>query len=262
MTLDSLDQREALLKQLSDSLQFERGGNAYLLNNQQQLEDRLVRQAQRIDELQGSVSNTQSSLSAQIRQLQGQRADLEEQLQLLQAAYNQAQVQFQALSDSVVTYLRIRLEGEIPEPGLRTRIKAGASSLVVQEDLLFRTNSSNRLLDEATPILEAISEVMGQEPLLKLRIEGHTDNSNNSRTDNWQFAALRATTLARLFTEDYYLSASRLSASSYGEYAPLTSNATADGRKANRRIEFVFQNELSNLMRELERISTNISSSD
>ena len=263
MTLDTLDQREVLILRMADSLDYERGGNTYLLQNQQRLEERLVQQAQRIDELQGNVSTTQSSLSAQINRLQNQNAELEEQFQLLQRAYSQAHVQFQALSDSVANYLRSRLEVEFPNAGLRVRIKPGASSLVIQEDLLFRTNSSSRLIEEATPIMDAIAEVMANEPLLKLRIEGHTDNgTNSSRTDNWQFAALRATTLAKKLNEDYYLSANRLIASSYGEYAPLTSNSTAEGRQMNRRIEFVFQNELSNLMRELDRISQDLSNSD
>ena len=261
MVIDSLDQRDSIIFALEESLVQEQGGNSYLLQSQENLQNRLEEQALRIEELQGNVSNTQSSLSAEIETLRTQRTRAVEQFDLLLADYGQAQEQFQATTDRLVAQLEAQLRAELPENSIRNRSRAGsgASSFVVQEDVLFQRNSTNRLTSNAEAILTAIAEALEANPLLKLRIEGHTDNGRRSG-GNWQFAALRATHLAKILTDDYYLSANRLTASSHGEYAPLTSNATEDGRRINRRIEFVFQNELSNLLREFDRISTEVQS--
>ena len=75
-----------------------------------------------------------------------------------------------------------------------------------------------------------------------IRIAGHTDNVpiHTSQFDsNWELSTARATWLARLFIEKQGFRPARLSASGYAEYHPVASNATAEGRSENRRVDII-----------------------
>lgn len=78
-------------------------------------------------------------------------------------------------------------------------------------------------------------------------IEGHTDNvpiSTSEFRSNWELAAIRAINVIDLFTSEGHLPSSKLSAISYGEYQPIASNDTAEGRAKNRRIDIVLLSEV------------------
>ncbi len=49
----------------------------------------------------------------------------------------------------------------------------------------------------------------------------------------------RATRMTRLFVEHFQFDPRRLSAAGYGEYHPVTSNDTAEGRGQNRRVDII-----------------------
>jgi flagellar motor protein MotB/HPt (histidine-containing phosphotransfer) domain-containing protein len=92
--------------------------------------------------------------------------------------------------------------------------------------------------------LDAISRLVAvlKERPEHLRIEGHTDNVpiHNSRfASNWELSASRATEMIRLLITRYGLVASHLSAAGYGEFHPIATNGTADGRAQNRRVDVV-----------------------
>jgi len=75
-----------------------------------------------------------------------------------------------------------------------------------------------------------------------LRIEGHTDNvpiHNVHFNSNWELSTARAMELLRIFITDYGLAPSRLTVSGYGEYHPVDSNDTPEGRGHNRRVDIV-----------------------
>jgi len=76
----------------------------------------------------------------------------------------------------------------------------------------------------------------------RLRIEGHTDNipiHNAQFSSNWELSTARATEIVRLLIVRDGYSANRLSAAGYAEYHPIASNAAAEGRSMNRRIDIV-----------------------
>ncbi len=72
----------------------------------------------------------------------------------------------------------------------------------------------------------------------QVEIIGHTDNVPIGRSypSNWELAGARASSVVRLLA-DAGVDPSRMSAVSRGEYAPIASNETAQGRASNRRIE-------------------------
>ncbi len=74
----------------------------------------------------------------------------------------------------------------------------------------------------------------------EIQIEGHTDDiplgPSMPFKSNWELSAARAFSVLRAF-EAVGMSANRLSAIGYGEFRPLRSNDTIEGRSTNRRIE-------------------------
>lgn len=75
-----------------------------------------------------------------------------------------------------------------------------------------------------------------------LRVEGHTDNVpiHTAQFDsNWELSSARATRIARLFIEMKAIPPDRISAAGYGEFHPVASNSTSQGRAENRRVDLV-----------------------
>lgn len=75
-----------------------------------------------------------------------------------------------------------------------------------------------------------------------VKIEGHTDNvpiHNQEFTDNWDLSVKRATNTLRLVLSTGILDEKMLSAVGYGEYQPVATNDTVEGRAQNRRVDFV-----------------------
>jgi len=86
--------------------------------------------------------------------------------------------------------------------------------------------SDKIILDESAKVLA------GNPQILKVEIEGHTDS-----TESPSLAKQRAdVVIAYLVAKG--VASGRLAAVSYGATRPLDTNATADGRARNRRIEF------------------------
>ena len=74
-----------------------------------------------------------------------------------------------------------------------------------------------------------------------MRVEGFTDNvpiNNFAFLSNWELSAARAASVVHLFTR-LGIDPKRLAAIGYGEFRPLASNDTADGRARNRRVVLV-----------------------
>ncbi len=78
-----------------------------------------------------------------------------------------------------------------------------------------------------------------------IRVEGHADNMEigpslrSAFASNWELSRARAAGIVRHLVEKGGLDSAKLSAVGYGATRPVTSNATEEGRKRNRRIEIV-----------------------
>jgi flagellar motor protein MotB len=254
---NELLEEKLVSNQRIDSLQAElykaQGGNEMLLIAQQQFQERLIELENQRRQLSGDLSATESRLRKRVGQLNQEKTDLGQSAADLRENYREVIDNFTGELRDIADTLN---QDSILSPLIDIRIKSGNLQLFVQEELLFAKRVHNRLLPANTTILQAVVDVLHAYPLLELQIIGHTDNSKPTRgqPENRTFAGLRAATLANELTETYYLSASRVTASSKGDSTPMKSNETEEGRKANRRIEFRVNNSLPTLLRELESI--------
>ena len=93
----------------------------------------------------------------------------------------------------------------------------------------------------ALPTLRQIAASLSRTPY-DLRVEGHTDTvpiHTEIFDSNWELSSARATRIARIFLDLRAIPADRLSAAGYAEFHPVGSNATAEGRALNRRVDLV-----------------------
>jgi chemotaxis protein MotB len=91
----------------------------------------------------------------------------------------------------------------------------------------------------ALPVLDRIAAVL---PESLLRVEGHTDDvpiHTPQFASNWELSSSRASSIARLLLLHANVHAELMSVAGYAEFHPVTSNATAEGRARNRRVDIV-----------------------
>ncbi len=116
----------------------------------------------------------------------------------------------------------------------------------INTSLLF-TSGNAELEDEALPILRRLAGILKKYPN-RIQVEGFTDNlpiNTYLFPSNWELSAARAASVVHVFTQNR-VNPQRMAAIGYGEFRPKADNATAEGRRKNRRVVLVINTNLDN----------------
>jgi len=105
--------------------------------------------------------------------------------------------------------------------------------------ILFDTGKSD-IKSESTLTLEQIIEYLNANPLVKIIVVGHTDNTG-TYAGNMTLSKARAESIKNFLVSTGKIEASRLISEGVGQLCPVSTNATEEGRKMNRRVEIVKQ---------------------
>jgi len=135
------------------------------------------------------------------------------------------------ISDS---HLNNKLETSLTNEGLLVSIR---------DNVLFASGSAD-VRNSDKKIVAEISRLLVMDPPRSIIISGHTDNVpiNNSEYDsNWELSVTRAINFMKLLLKNDKLNPSSFSAKGFGEFKPVASNKTAEGRAKNRRVEILIQ---------------------
>jgi len=120
----------------------------------------------------------------------------------------------------------------------RLEIGENKIRIVFMAPVLFDSGRAE-LKKDSLPLLHEIVQSLQDLPNA-IQIEGHTDDRPLGRgakfDTNWELSAARAFAVLR-FLEISGIAQQRLSAIGYGEFRPVDTNDTLEGRGANRRIE-------------------------
>lgn len=142
--------------------------------------------------------------------------------------------------------------------GLTVEQRNGKVYVSMENKLLF-SSGSWAVNAEGKKAVQQLGAVLALNPDIAVLIEGHTDNvpygGSGQLTDNWDLSTKRATSIVQILRENSGIDPFNLTAAGRGEYAPVTTNATADGKAKNRRIEVILTpklDEINQLLNEIE----------
>jgi chemotaxis protein MotB len=138
--------------------------------------------------------------------------------------------------------LKSKLDSYIQENGLASELETTLNSrqlLITFRDSALFDSASADLKPEAERLARTIGEMLAQYPEYEIMVSGHTDNVpiNTARfPSNWELSAMRALNFMKILLESD-ISPERVSSVGYGEYRPIATNDTVEGKAANRRVE-------------------------
>lgn len=126
--------------------------------------------------------------------------------------------------------LRQRLEGT----GVSVTRHGDNITLNMPGNITFATDSAN-VRSSFTEVLASVALVLKEYPKTIIEVAGHTDSTGSDRY-NQLLSERRAESVARVLRQQG-VTDDRMVVRGYGKNYPIASNATAQGREQNRRVE-------------------------
>lgn len=139
--------------------------------------------------------------------------------------------------------LKRQIDEYIEEKGLNTQLTTELNQyqlvLRISDNALFASGSAT-VRSDARQLAVAISDMLVNYPGYDVIVSGHTDNrpiNTPEFNDNWVLSWKRAYNFMQIMLQNKELDPARFSPIGYGEYRPVDTNDTEEGRAANRRVE-------------------------
>ena len=193
---------------------------------------------------------TQAS-SDNIKQIIAQLSEKDKYINGIRAAMTKKD----SINLALAFQLKKELAAGIQDEDIQINVEKTVVYLSIADNLLFKTGSAV-VSDRAKAVLGKVATVIASRPNMEVQVEGYTDNvpiSTNCMKDNWDLSVARATSVVRVLQNDFSVDAGRLIAAGRSEYVPLQTNATAEGRSANRRTRIVILPKLDEFFDILEQ---------
>lgn len=141
--------------------------------------------------------------------------------------------------------------------GLTVEQRDGKVYVSMENKLLFESGSW-AVGSNGKQAIKQLGAVLADNPDIAILIEGHTDDvpykGNSQLSGNWDLSTKRATAIVNILRENPSINPENLTAAGRGEYAPVASNDTAEGRAKNRRIEVILTPKLDEISKLLNDI--------
>ena len=163
-----------------------------------------------------------------------------------------------ANKDAAMTALKEAISRALTDfegKGLTVEQRDGKVYVSMENKLLF-SSGSWAVGTEGRRAVQQLGSVLGQNPDIAVLIEGHTDNvpyqGNAQLSGNWDLSTKRATAIVNILRENAAINPENLTAAGRGEYAPVATNSTPEGKAKNRRIEVILTPKLDELSKLLK----------
>ena len=227
------DSYDALDKNSSSALQANTKKNKELLAQLEAKENALAAESARLESLKSALEDRSKRV-----------AELEQVIAAKETAMNTLK---QSISNALTDF-----EGK----GLTVEQRDGKVYVSMENKLLFNSGSWAVGSDGKKAITQ-LAQVLSENPDISVLIEGHTDDDPYKGSEfvsgNWDLSAKRATSIVKLLEQNSAIKRDNLTAAGRGEYAPIATNDSNEGKAKNRRIEVVLSpklDELSKLLSE------------
>jgi len=138
--------------------------------------------------------------------------------------------------------LEERLKQEIADKEVRLEMAERGLVITFVAEILFDSGKA-KLRKEAFSVLSKVARVINENvPDMDIGIEGHTDNIPirfSGWKSNWELSSARAMSVLHYLVDESSVAPTRVTAIGAGEYRPMASNDTKEGRQFNRRVEVI-----------------------
>lgn len=242
-------------RQSQDDLQGARVTLAENRANIKSLEDRLAEARSANDQLRASYATLQGSLDKSLQQSAEGNISIAKLVDQINASnqFIQQLVRAKDKSDSLNITLTNNLTRSLSKEELKevdVQVLKGVVYISLADNMLYRSGDY-QINERAAETLSKIAKIINDYKDYEVLIEGNTDNVPISKTNirnNWDLAALRASSVVQELQNRYGVDPKRLTAGSRGEYNPIASNDTALGRQRNRRTQIIITPKLDEFL--------------
>ncbi len=134
-----------------------------------------------------------------------------------------------------------KLGDEMASGNLSVSMAERGLVVTVLDRVLFDSGRAE-LKESSLATLDKLADVLARTRDHMIYVEGHTDNvpirTSNWRS-NWELSTARAMEVLHYFADQKDLNPVQLAATGFGEFQPVTTNDSPEGRMKNRRVEIV-----------------------
>ena len=212
-----------------------------------------------IELLRGSIKNYQTllasnqnenqKLSSSLAEKMNELTEREKTIAQLQSMIDEQNRKVQALLNNVKDALLGFSSDE-----LTVREEGGKVYVAMSDKLLFESGKAV-VYEQGKNALGKLAQVLNRQTDIDVYIEGHTDNvpiKTAIYKDNWDLSVIRATSVVRILTEIYGVQPLQIQPCGRGEFKPIDTNETSEGKARNRRTEIIMAPKLDKLFEMLQ----------
>ncbi|MBI3594044.1 MAG: OmpA family protein [Nitrospirae bacterium] len=150
----------------------------------------------------------------------------------------------QVFDIGILTYRKLKEGIKDIDKDQRIKVESDARGLAIRlpDELIFESGKAD-ILPKFDQTLQKVAALLKELPN-HLQIEGHTDNvpiKTSAFPSNWELSTMRSVAILRSLIAAS-IDPIRLSAAGYGEFKPISTNDTPEGRAKNRRVEIIVLN--------------------
>ncbi|MDE5642114.1 MAG: OmpA family protein [Muribaculaceae bacterium] len=210
------------------------------------LEDLLAEARRNNAELKQQYSQLQNTLDQSILTQRSGNINIAKLVDEINSSnkYIKQLIEAKSKSDSMLMAMTSNLTRSLDRSELddvNIKVLKGVVYISLADNMLFKSGSYE-ISPKAMDILGKIAKIIKDYRNYSVLVEGNTDNVPISRTNirnNWDLSALRASSVVQALQNDFGVDPARLTAGGRGEYNPVATNDTADGRQQNRRTQII-----------------------
>lgn len=157
-----------------------------------------------------------------------------------EAAFIEDQRELQEIQERVDNFIAVN---EL-ESTFETQMTDEGLLITIRDSILFDSGKAE-IKEDYNMIATELSQILQMDPARYVVVTGHTDNipQNNAEfASNWELSVMRAVNLMKMIIEQNpNLDPKYFSAKGFGEFNPIATNETIEGRAQNRRVEVLVQ---------------------
>lgn len=219
------------------------------------LEERLAEAKKANEQMKVAYTTLQGSLDKSLQQNAEGNVNISKLVDEINASnkFIKQLVEAKDKSDSLNITLTNNLTRSLSKEELKevdVQVLKGVVYISLADNMLYKSGSY-QINERAAETLSKIAKIINDYKDYEVLIEGNTDNVPISRENirnNWDLAALRASSVVQELQNNYGVDPKRLTAGSRGEYNPIASNDTAVGRQRNRRTQIIITPKLDEFL--------------